>query len=104
MKETIFQPPDCGKIISKSSKRKYHHFAEKRDNPDGLCDWYWVKCVNCIFPILIPETCIKDLAESIKKDKRMFVKMGVPDLFDKQRKSYEGLKNYQYKKESYLLQ
>lgn len=96
----LFQPPACGKIIGKHWKRKYNYLWGK----DGICDWYWVKCVNCIFPILVPETCIDNLAESIEKDKRTVERLGVPDLLDNKRSFYEDFKNHQSKKELYLNQ
>jgi len=94
----IFKPCVCGKIIRKHWRKKYDYWWGK----EGVCDWYWVNCVGYIYPILVPETCIQDLTESIQKDKRMFESMGEPDLFDRQRGAYEGLKDKQLDKELYL--
>ena len=99
----LFQPPACGKIICKHWKRKYHLFAKpKIGHEKGLCDWYWVNCVGYIYPVLIPETCIRNLSESINKDNRMFERMGTPDYGNIQRGSYDGLRSNLSEKELYL--
>jgi hypothetical protein len=55
----------CGRIICKYPVRKKHHFSRDKD---GRCTWYFVKMVNSLVEIM-PETCISDLDEVIKKHK-----------------------------------
>ncbi len=60
--------PVLGWIICKLPLRKKHHFSKEKD---GKCNWYLVLTKNFI-PIIIPETCIDDLKDSINDDKQWF--------------------------------
>lgn len=70
----IFQPPQAGIIVDKGD-RKTHHFAAgyfsyDKIEADGKCRWYWIKFPCGTFEI--PNTCIEDLEENIKKEKEWF--------------------------------
>ena len=58
----FFNPPMCGKILIKCPFKIKHHFSRK----EGKCYWYLVKMINGLI-VLVPETCIEDLKESIQK-------------------------------------
>jgi hypothetical protein len=103
----VFQPPAPGVILWRHPVRKKHHFAtdEEGGRNDGKCDWYCVLCDNCKFPVLIPETCIQNLADHIR-DQTEFLEMnraniGTPgcsvDVFDKLTRLLSWAKEYNLK-------
>lgn len=63
----FFNPPMCGRILSKIPFRMKHHFSSMyNDGKDGKCTWYLVLMSNnSIIPM--PGTCIDDLIEEIEK-------------------------------------
>ncbi len=60
-----FKPPMCGTISRRCWFKKKHHFASLTG--DGFCYWYLVRMQNGQY-VKMPETCMDDLVESMRKD------------------------------------
>lgn len=102
----VFHPPQSGIIVDRGS-RKTHHFAKgyfdyEKLSGDGKCRWYWVKFPCGTFEI--PNCCIKDLAENIKREKEWFEMPHVKEM-EKDPEQYEAgqkLKEQLHKAEQFL--
>lgn len=103
----VFQPPQSG-IIVDIGDRKTHHFAKgyfdyEKISGDGKCRWYWVKFPSGTYEI--PNCCITDLYEDIKRQKQFLETPSCVEQMEKDPEQYaagQKLKERLHEAEQFL--